>query len=463
MTLIKSISGTRGTIGFEPGNNLTPLDIVEMSAAYATIVLLANQEIKPTVIVGRDARISGQMVSQLCIHTLAGMGINVLDAGLSTTPAVETAVPRHHAQGGIIITASHNPREWNALKFLNEKGEFISALDGAEIIEIANQKLFNFADVDHLGTVTTITGIIDEHIHDILLLPLVRVPRIKEQKYKIVVDCINSTGAISIKPLLEQLSCEVVLINEEMTGDFAHNPEPLPANLIDLCAAVKHERADLGIAVDPDVDRLSFVCPDGTLLGEENTLVAVAKYILKHTPGATVSNLSSTRGLADITQEVGQKYYSAAVGEVNVVNKMKDINAVIGGEGNGGVIYPTLHYGRDALVGVALLLSYLATEKITLNDLKNLLPKYEISKNKLALDNSVDTRTIISQLADLYANERINIEDGLKIDFPNGWVQLRQSNTEPIIRIYSEAPSMDEADKLANQIITDFQKLINNE
>lgn len=463
MTLIKSISGTRGTIGFEPGNNLTPLDIVEMSAAYATIVLLANQEIKPTVIVGRDARISGQMVSQLCIHTLAGMGINVLDAGLSTTPAVEMAVPRHHAQGGIIITASHNPREWNALKFLNEKGEFISALDGAEIIEIANQKLFNFADVDHLGTVTTITGIIDEHIHDILLLPLVRVPQIKEQKYKIVVDCINSTGAISIKPLLEQLSCEVVLINEEMTGDFAHNPEPLPANLIDLCAAVKHERADLGIAVDPDVDRLSFVCPDGTLLGEENTLVAVAKYILKHTPGATVSNLSSTRGLADITQEVGQKYYSAAVGEVNVVNKMKDINAVIGGEGNGGVIYPTLHYGRDALVGVALLLSYLATEKITLNDLKNLLPKYEISKNKLALDNSVDTRTIISQLADLYANERINIEDGLKIDFPNGWVQLRQSNTEPIIRIYSEAPSMDEADKLANQIITDFQKLINNE
>lgn len=463
MTLIKSISGTRGTIGFEPGNNLTPLDIVEMSAAYAKIVLLANQEIKPTVIVGRDARISGQMVSQLCIHTLAGMGINVLDAGLSTTPAVEMAVPRHHAQGGIIITASHNPREWNALKFLNEKGEFISALDGAEIIEIANQKLFNFADVDHLGTVTTITGIIDEHIHDILLLPLVRVPQIKEQKYKIVVDCINSTGAISIKPLLEQLSCEVVLINEEMTGDFAHNPEPLPANLIDLCAAVKHERADLGIAVDPDVDRLSFVCPDGTLLGEENTLVAVAKYILKHTPGATVSNLSSTRGLADITQEVGQKYYSAAVGEVNVVNKMKDINAVIGGEGNGGVIYPTLHYGRDALVGVALLLSYLATEKITLNDLKNLLPKYEISKNKLALDNSVDTRTIISQLADLYANERINIEDGLKIDFPNGWVQLRQSNTEPIIRIYSEAPSMDEADKLANQIITDFQKLINNE
>ena len=452
MTLIKSISGTRGTIGFEPGNNLTPLDIVEMSAAYATIVLLANQEIKPTVIVGRDARISGQMVSQLCIHTLAGMGINVLDAGLSTTPAVEMAVPRHHAQGGIIITASHNPREWNALKFLNEKGEFISALDGAEIIEIANQKLFNFADVDHLGTVTTITGIIDEHIHDILLLPLVRVPQIKEQKYKIVVDCINSTGAISIKPLLEQLSCEVVLINEEMTGDFAHNPEPLPANLIDLCAAVKHERADLGIAVDPDVDRLSFVCPDGTLLGEENTLVAVAKYILKHTPGATVSNLSSTRGLADITQEVGQKYYSAAVGEVNVVNKMKDINAVIGGEGNGGVIYPTLHYGRDALVGVALLLSYLATEKITLNDLKNLLPKYEISKNKLALDNSVDTRTIISQLADLYANERINIEDGLKIDFAEGWVHMRKSNTEPIIRIYAESHDITTAEKLIQKV-----------
>ena len=367
---------------------------------------------------------------------------------------------RDRAHGGIIITASHNPRQWNALKFLNAKGEFISALDGAEIIEIANQQLFNFANVDQLGTVKKIEGIIAEHIDDILFLPLVKPNEIKERKYHVIVDCINSTGAISIAPLLEKLGCRVTLINAEMTGDFAHNPEPLPVNLIDLCAAVKRDQADMGIAVDPDVDRLSFICPDGTLLGEENTLVAVARYILKHTPGATVSNLSSTRGLRDITQEAGQQYYAAAVGEVNVVNKMKEQQAVIGGEGNGGVIYPALHYGRDALVGVALMLSYLATENLTLTELKSDLPQYEISKNKIELDETTDAAAIIKEIAAMYANENINDEDGLKIDFAHGWVQLRQSNTEPIVRIYSEAASMDEANKLAGQLMADFQNIL---
>ena len=448
----------RGTIGGIPGENLTPIDIVEMAAAFGQLIKTKHRN--PSVVIGRDARVSGSMVAELCAQTLIAQGFHVYNAGLSTTPTIEMAVTDLKASAGIIVTASHNPGQWNALKFLNEKGEFISAEEGQQLIKAANDRSYNFNEVDQLGSLAQVDGLIQKHIEHIFNLPLVDAHLVASRKYKVVVDCINSTGTISIKPILEQLGCDVILINEEMTGLFAHNPEPLLQHLTELCEKVIAEKADLGIAVDPDVDRLSFICSDGTLLGEENTLVAIAQYILKNTPGATVSNLSSTRGLRDVTVSAGQNYFAAAVGEVNVVTKMKEVNAVIGGEGNGGIIYPELHYGRDALVGVALMLTYMAKENITILDLKNTLPQYSISKNKIDLEKSWNVRSAIDRLIEIYENEEVNTEDGLKIDFENGWVQLRQSNTEPIIRVYSESNTMEAAEKLANDIIAKFKEIV---
>ncbi len=448
----------RGTIGGHPGENLTPLDIVEMAAAFGQMIKKSNP--RPTIVIGRDGRISGDMVSHLCIQTLVAQGFTVYDAGFSTTPTIEMAVTKLKADAGIIITASHNPAQWNALKFLNEKGEFISAAQGRELIRIADEKQYVFNEVHDLGKIIPAGGLIEHHIDAILRLPLVKQEVIRQKKYKVVIDCINSTGAISLPPLLEQLGCDVVLINEAITGNFAHNPEPLPQNLTELCDKVVSEKADMGIAVDPDVDRLSFICEDGTLLGEENTLVAVASYILQHTPGATVSNLSSTRGLRDISAQYGMQYHAAAVGEVNVVEKMKEVNAVIGGEGNGGVIYPELHYGRDALVGIALMLTYMADNDLSLTQIKDSLPKYSISKNKIDLQRGWNVSEAIHGLITKYSEEEINTVDGLKIDFAEGWVQLRQSNTEPIIRVYSESHDEATAKGLAEKIISEFKDLI---
>lgn len=448
----------RGTIGGHPGENLTPLDIVEMAAAFGQMIKKSNP--RPTIVIGRDGRISGDMVSHLCIQTLVAQGFTVYDAGFSTTPTIEMAVTKLKADAGIIITASHNPAQWNALKFLNEKGEFISAAQGRELIRIADEKQYVFNEVHDLGKIIPTGGLIEHHIDAILRLPLVKQEVIRQKKYKVVIDCINSTGAISLPPLLEQLGCDVVLINEAITGNFAHNPEPLPQNLTELCDKVVSEKADMGIAVDPDVDRLSFICEDGTLLGEENTLVAVASYILQHTPGATVSNLSSTRGLRDISAQYGMQYHAAAVGEVNVVEKMKEVNAVIGGEGNGGVIYPELHYGRDALVGIALMLTYMADNDLSLTRIKDSLPKYSISKNKIDLQRGWNVSEAIHGLITKYSEEEINTVDGLKIDFAEGWVQLRQSNTEPIIRVYSESHDEATAKGLAEKIISEFKDLI---
>ncbi len=448
----------RGTIGGHPGENLTPLDIVEMAAAFGQMIKKSKP--RPTIVIGRDGRISGDMVSHLCIQTLVAQGFTVYDAGFSTTPTIEMAVTKLKADAGIIITASHNPAQWNALKFLNEKGEFISAAQGRELIRIADEKQYVFNEVHDLGKIIPAGGLIEHHIDAILRLPLVKQEVIRQKKYKVVIDCINSTGAISLPPLLEQLGCDVVLINEAITGNFAHNPEPLPQNLTELCDKVVSEKADMGIAVDPDVDRLSFICEDGTLLGEENTLVAVASYILQHTPGATVSNLSSTRGLRDISAQYGMQYHAAAVGEVNVVEKMKEVNAVIGGEGNGGVIYPELHYGRDALVGIALMLTYMADNDLSLTQIKDSLPKYSISKNKIDLQRGWNVSEAIHGLITKYSEEEINTVDGLKIDFAEGWVQLRQSNTEPIIRVYSESHDEATAKGLAEKIISEFKDLI---
>ncbi len=448
----------RGTIGGHPGENLTPVDVVEMAAAFGQMIKKSNP--RPTIVIGRDGRISGDMVSHLCIQTLVAQGFTVYDAGFSTTPTIEMAVTKLKADAGIIITASHNPAQWNALKFLNEKGEFISAAQGRELIRIADEKQYVFNEVHDLGKIIPAEGLIEHHIDAILRLPLVKQEVIRKKKYKVVIDCINSTGAISLPPLLKQLGCDVVLINEAITGNFAHNPEPLPQNLTELCDKVVSEKADMGIAVDPDVDRLSFICEDGTLLGEENTLVAVASYILQNTPGATVSNLSSTRGLRDISAQYGMQYYAAAVGEVNVVERMKEVNAIIGGEGNGGVIYPELHYGRDALVGIALMLTYMADNDLSLTRIKDSLPKYSISKNKIDLQPGWNVSEAIHGLITKYADEEINTVDGLKIDFAEGWVQLRQSNTEPIIRVYSESHDEATAKGLAEKIIGEFKDLI---
>jgi phosphomannomutase len=461
MTLIKSISGIRGTIGGKVDQALTPIDAVKFAAAYGTWLKDKNQNQRLKVVIGRDARISGQMISDLVVSTLVGLGIDVVNLNLSTTPTVEVAVPMENAQGGIILTASHNPKQWNALKLLNEKGEFISGKDGETILAIAASESYDFAEVDDLGVVTNDQSYMQKHIDAILALPLVDKNAIAAANFNIVVDAVNSTGGVFVPALLKQLG--VTQITEmycEPTGHFPHNPEPLPEHLTDLSAKIKEIGAQVGITVDPDVDRLALVCEDGTMFGEEYTLVACADYVLKHTPGATVSNLSSTRALRDITEEAGQPYAASAVGEVNVVVKMKELGAVIGGEGNGGIIYPELHYGRDSLVGIALFLSHLAHEKKTLTELRDSYPRYVISKNKIELTPEINVDAVLEKMATKYSNEEVDTTDGVKIYIGKEWVHLRKSNTEPIIRIYSESKSSETADALAERIINDIKGLI---
>lgn len=459
MTLIKSISGIRGTIGGNVGDNLTPLDVVKFAAAYGTFLKRSLKKDKLTVVIGRDARISGPMVHQLVQNTLIGLGINVIDLGLSTTPTVEVAVPIEKADGGIILTASHNPKQWNALKLLNEKGEFLSGAEGELILQIAEEEVYDFAEVDDLGTVVEITDYIDRHIDRVLEMPLVNIDAIKAKKFKVAVDGVNSTGGIAIPALLEKLGVETVELYCEPNGHFPHNPEPLKEHLGDICKKVFEEKADFGIVVDPDVDRLAFISNDGEMFGEEYTLVAVADYVLSKTPGNTVSNMSSSRALRDVTEKHSGTYQASAVGEVNVVELMKASSAIIGGEGNGGIIYPEIHYGRDALVGVALFLSHLAEQNVTVAELRASYPQYFMSKNKIELTPSLDVDDILVKMAKKYENEEVSTIDGVKIDFSNSWVHLRKSNTEPIIRIYTEAPSQIEADDLAKQIIGEISQV----
>ena len=460
MSLIKSISGIRGTIGGKPGESLSPLDIVKFTAAYGTWLLEQDNTAKK-IVIGRDGRMSGELVQRIVVSTLNALGLDVVDLGLSTTPTVELAVKYEGAAGGIILTASHNPKEWNALKLLNNEGEFISGLDGARILELATNEEFLFAPVDKLGTYTLNNSALHRHIDDVVNYPLVDLSAIKKRKFKIVLDAINSSGAIAVPALLKALGIkevDIIVINEEVNGRFAHNPEPLPQHLTALCDEVTKQKADLGIAVDPDVDRLCFVCEDGTLFGEEYTLVSVSDYVLQHRKGNTVSNLSSTRALKDITLKHGGNYFSSAVGEVNVVKKMKEVQAVIGGEGNGGIIVPDLHYGRDALIGIALFLSQLALSKKTARQLRNSFPDYFISKNKIELGNGVNTKKVFEQIIKKYKNQPINVEDGLKIEFDNDWVHLRTSNTEPIIRIYAESNFETTADNIAKRIMQDIKE-----
>jgi len=458
MALIKSISGIRGTIGGKPGETLSPLDIVKFTAAYGTWLTNTNKENKK-VVIGRDARMSGEMLQRLVVSTLNALSIDVIDLGLTTTPTVEMAVLFHKAAGGIILTASHNPKEWNALKLLDGNGEFLSADDGKQILEIAVAENFNFSPVDKLGNYTVDETALQKHIDTIVNYPLVDVAAIKKAKFKIVVDGINSTGAIAVPHLLKALGLkDIIVLNEEANGKFAHNPEPLPQHLSELCKEVNRQQAHLGIAVDPDVDRLCFVCEDGSLFGEEYTLVAVADYVLQHRKGNTVSNLSSTRALKDVTLKNGGQYFPSAVGEVNVVNKMKEVNAVIGGEGNGGIIVPDLHYGRDALIGIALFLTYLAQSKKSTSQLRRQYPDYFISKNKIELDNGIDVKKIFGHIQKKYKNHPINTEDGLKIEFDNDWVHLRTSNTEPIIRIYAESSFETTAGNIAKRIMQDIRE-----
>jgi phosphomannomutase len=457
MTLIKSISGIRGTIGGKVGDNLTPVDAVKFASAYGTFLKNNSSKEKLTVVIGRDARISGSMIHNLVQNTLIGLGINVIDLGLSTTPTVEVAVPLEKADGGIILTASHNPKQWNALKLLNEKGEFLNGADGAKILEIAEAEAFDFVDVDSLGEITTNDSYMDIHIDEVLDLPLVDSDLVKTKKYKVVVDAVNSTGGIVIPNLLEQMGVEVVKLYCEPNGHFPHNPEPLKEHLGDICKLVVEEKADFGIVVDPDVDRLAFISNDGEMFGEEYTLVAIADYVLSKTPGNTVSNMSSSRALRDITNKHNGSYQASAVGEVNVVELMKATNAIIGGEGNGGIIYPELHYGRDSLVGVALFLTYLANQDKTVAELRASYPQYYMSKNKIELTPQIDVDSILVAMTEKYKNEEINTIDGVKIDFATEWVHLRKSNTEPIIRIYTEAPTQAEADKLAIRIIDEIK------
>ena len=456
MTLIKSISGFRGTIGGFSGSNLTPDDIVKFSAAFGTWIIETTGNRK--VVVGRDARLSGQMVNNLVTGTLMSIGIDVVDLGLSTTPTVELAVHAERAGGGIIITASHNPKQWNALKLLNSQGEFISAKAGEEVLRIAESKSIEYEEVSSLGSYTTDDTYIEKHIEQILKLKLVDVNAIREKKLKVVIDCVNSTGGIALPPLLRALGvAEIVELYTEPTGHFPHNPEPLPENLSELASTVKKYKADLGIAVDPDVDRLALVCEDGEMFGEEYTLVAVADYVLKNKKGNTVSNLSSTRALQDVTEAAGGEYFASAVGEVNVVQKMKEVKAVIGGEGNGGVIYPALHYGRDAMAGLALFLSHLAKSGKTASYLRSDYPSYYIAKKKVDLDTSVNIENLFDEIEKKYASHEVNTEDGVKISFDKDWVHLRRSNTEPIIRIYAESNSETAAENIAGQIMKDLQ------
>ena len=459
MTLIKSISGIRGTIGGAPGQNLTPIDAVKFAAAYGS--WLKNDRNKQTyrVVIGRDARISGSMIQELVMNTLIGMGIHVIDLGLSTTPTVEVAVPMEHADGGIILTASHNPKEWNALKLLNSKGEFLNGKDGEKILEYASSAAFEFAAVDDLGSITVNNAYIDLHIEEVLALDLVDVEAIKAAQFKAVVDGVNSTGGIAIPRLLDALGVIPVELYCDPTGHFPHNPEPLKEHLGDICELVVKEKADLGIVVDPDVARLAFIDEKGEMFGEEYTLVACADYVLSQIKGNTVSNLSSSRALRDITQKHGGTYTASAVGEVNVVQTMKDTNAVIGGEGNGGIIYPASHYGRDSLVGVALFLTHLAKGNKTVSELRASYPSYFMSKQKIALTPSLNVDQLLEKIAQKYSDEDLSTIDGVKIDFEHHWVHLRKSNTEPIIRIYTEASSQAAADRVANQMIATIKEV----
>ena len=463
MTLIKSISGIRGTIGGQAGDTLNPLDIVKFTAAYATFIRHSKQSESNTIVVGRDARISGEMVKNIVCGTLMGMGYDVLNIGLATTPTTELAVRMSKAAGGIIITASHNPRHWNALKLLNQEGEFLTKDNGNEVLEIAEKENFEFADVDHLGKYTEDSTFNQRHIESVLALKLVDREAIQNAHFKVAVDAINSVGGIILPELLKALGVEYTMINGEANGDFAHNPEPLAQNLGGIMSEIGKGGYDLGIVVDPDVDRLAFICEDGKMFGEEYTLVSVADYVLSHTPGNTVSNLSSTRALRDVTEKHSGVYTASAVGEVNVTTKMKEVNAVIGGEGNGGVIYPESHYGRDALVGIALFLSSLAQKGCKVSELRATFPEYFIAKNRIDLTASTDVDAILEKVKEQYgkqADVKVTDIDGVKLDFPDKWVHLRKSNTEPIIRVYSEASTMEEADALGKklmQVVYDMQ------
>ncbi len=461
MTLIKSISGIRGTIGGKPGDVLSPVDIVKFATAFATFIRKSVGADKIKIVIGRDARISGEMVNRLVTGTLLGMGADVVDVGLSTTPTVEMAVTEENADGGIILTASHNPENWNALKLLNKKGEFLSAADGVELLEIIESGDFFYSDVKKLGAYRTDDSFIEKHIRKILELPLVDVAAIKKAGFKVAIDCVNSTGGIALPPLLKALGVKKVEeLYTEPTGKFPHNPEPLPENLGEISEVVKKTNSDVGFVVDPDVDRLAIISEDGEMFGEEYTLVAVSDWVLQNQKGNTVSNLSSTRALRDVTEKAGGEYFASAVGEVNVVEKMKAVNAVIGGEGNGGVIYPELHYGRDSLVGIALFLTNLAKKGISCSALRATYPSYFISKNKIELSPGMDVDDILKQMAEKYKNHNVNTIDGVKIDFENEWVHLRKSNTEPIIRIYSESESETTAIHLANKIIDDIRDIV---
>jgi len=463
MTLIKSISGIRGTIGGAPGDTLNPLDIVKFTSAYAQFIRRNKKSFSNKIVVGRDARISGEMVKNVVCGTLMGVGYDVIDIGYATTPTTELAVQMCGADGGIIITASHNPRQWNALKLLNEQGEFLSAADGAIVLTIAGRENFEYADVDRLGSYIQDNTFDARHIESVLKLKLVDVEAIKKAQFKVCVDTINSVGGIILPKLFDQLGVEYTVLNGEPNGDFAHNPEPLEKNLQGIMDEMKTGKYDLGIVVDPDVDRLAFICEDGKMFGEEYTLVSVADYVLSKTPGNTVSNLSSTRALRDVTNKYGGTYAAAAVGEVNVTTKMKEVNAVIGGEGNGGVIYPESHYGRDALVGIALFLTSLAEKGCKVSELRATFPDYQIAKNRIDLTPETDVDAILVKVKEMFAADataQVNDIDGVKIDFPDKWVHLRKSNTEPIIRVYSEAATMEEADAIGKklmQVVYDMQ------
>lgn len=459
MTLIKSISGIRGTIGGKTSDNLTPLDTVRFAAAYGSWLKLQSSKAKLKVVVGRDARLSGEMIEKLVVSTLVGLGIDVINLGLSTTPTVEIAVPLEKADGGIILTASHNPKQWNALKLLNHKGEFINGEEGLKILEISEQEDFNFAEVDDLGKVTLNDSYMDIHIDQVLNLPLVNVNQIKAANFKVVVDGVNSSGGVIIPKLLKELGVTVIELYCEPTGDFPHNPEPLKEHLTDICNLVVEKQADMGIVVDPDVDRLAFITNQGEMFGEEYTLVACADFVLGKSKGNTVSNLSSSRALRDITLKHGGNYQASAVGEVNVVSLMKKTQAIIGGEGNGGIIYPESHYGRDSLVGIALFLTHLAEKQVTVKELRDSYPSYFMSKKKIELTPELDVDKILDSVVEAYSHEEITTIDGVKIDFDTSWVHLRKSNTEPIIRIYTEATTQQKADDLADKFIAELKAI----
>ena len=457
MTLIKSISGIRGTVGGAAGENLTPPDIVKFTTAYVRFIAARCPNRKPTLVIGRDARISGGLVADLVEGTVLACGADVINVGLCTTPGTEMAVITYKADGGIILTASHNPRQWNALKLLNAEGEFLNDREGKQVLAMAEEEDYAYPAIDAIGHVVSREPFNDKHIEQVLALPAVEVETVRKRRFKVVIDAVNSVGGIVMPRLLRALGCEVVELNCEPTGEFAHNPEPLPQHLTEISQVIVREKADLGIVVDPDVDRLAFVSEDGSTFVEEYTLVAVADYILSLKPGATVSNLSSSRALHDVTERYGCTYYASAVGEVNVTTKMKEVGAVIGGEGNGGVIYPELHYGRDALVGTALFLTYLAKKNMTMTQLRATYPAYFASKNKIELTPEIDVDKVLREVKAHYSGEKVNDIDGVKIDFPDNWVHLRKSNTEPIIRVYTEAHSMEEADALAQRFITEIK------